>query len=1344
MKTHLFKSLAATFLLLIPLLNFAQAPPLGTASEFVLFTSVGAMTNVGTYQYLTLLTGNVGTNSGSNTNFGNVNGVMHSGDGVTFQCDADLIIARDFLVAAIHDSAIVNPVLGKDSTLMAGTYLLPATAVSLDLSLTLDAQGDPNAVFIFKMAAVAPVYAFSTSANAKVKLINGAQACNVYWYISGAVSLAAGTSMKGTIIAGGAFDMGANDTLEGRALTINGAVTVDNGDLGFLGYLPVDISAPLPTGPAAPVFVESKDYAIFSSIGNVSDDGTSHVDGSVGGNSAAPTGFNPLFVSGNIDGMNPATAAAAADLILVYNSLNTLTPDIELLAPAQFGHNLVLTPNTYIMNSAATFTDTVFMDACGNADAVFIIKTYGAFASGVNSRVVLMRGAQAKNVYWMVNGAVSIGDGSIFNGTIVANNGAIDLLTGATLNGRALTTNGAISVTAMSTILPYPPLVITDPVSQTVCEGDSTGFIVEATGSGPFTYQWRKGNVNLMDGGNISGVNNDTLIFDPVSLLDVASDYNVIVSGPIEPNDTSVFVSLTVNTPPNITIDPVNQIGCLGDSISFTLTSTGTALTYQWRKGVVNIIGETNDTLTIDPIALSDAALNYNVVISGTCAPNATSANASLTVNTAPAITTEPVDQTANVGSSVSFTIVATGSGLTYQWRKGIVNITGETSAMLTIDPVAAIDAAINYNVVVSGTCSPNDTSVNVALTVNMAPSIVTQPINQVACTGDSVSFVVSATGSGLTYQWRIGTVNITGATNDTLTIDPVAIADAATNYNVVVSGILAPVATSVDVSLTVNSAPVITTEPVNQIAIVGGSASFTVVATGSGLSYQWRIGTVNITGETSAILTIDPVALTDAALNYNVVVNGTCAPNATSVNVSLTVNLAGTAPNITTEPVDQTICVGSSASFSVVATGTALTYQWRKGNVDLVNGGNISGATSDALIIDPVAIGDVAANYNVVVSGTIAPNDTSVNVSLVVNTAPLITAQPANQSVCNGSSASFSVTATGTGLTYQWRKGTVNIAGATSAMLTIDPVTLSNAASNYNVVVSGTCSINYSANASLTVNSAPAITLEPVNQKVCEGKPVSFSVTATGAGITYQWRKGAVNITGATLATFTIDPVALTDAAVNYNVVVTGTCTPSITSDDVTLVVDPISTDPIIIIPPISQIMCPGCPVYFSVEATGTGLTYQWRKGEVDLVDGGTIFGATNDTLIIVPMVVSDTASNYNVVVTGLCTESVKSAYASLILCNQTGVSSIDAGKAVIIYPNPFTTSLDIIVNDASLINSSELKVFNILGIEVMMETITKNSTSLNTSNLPSGVYFYIVINNGQTIQTGKLISRQ
>ena len=93
MKTQTVTFYKIAILLLMPMMSFAQAPPMGTAAGFILFSSVGAVSNTG----ITHLTGNVGTNSGSSTGFGNVNGVMHDNDGPSAQCATDLLIAYNLL-----------------------------------------------------------------------------------------------------------------------------------------------------------------------------------------------------------------------------------------------------------------------------------------------------------------------------------------------------------------------------------------------------------------------------------------------------------------------------------------------------------------------------------------------------------------------------------------------------------------------------------------------------------------------------------------------------------------------------------------------------------------------------------------------------------------------------------------------------------------------------------------------------------------------------------------------------------------------------------------------------------------------------------------------------------------------------------------------------------------------------------------------------------------------------------------------------------------------------------------------------------------------------------------------
>ena len=444
---------------------YAQAPNLRTAANYVLFTSEGALGNTGISQ----ITGDLGTNVGAVSGFGNVDGVIHNADAATIQTVSDLQIAYNYLDTLTYTSTHL-PVLGNGEVLTAGVYFM-AAAASLEANLILDAQGDPNAVFIFRIGA-----AFTTAASSTVTLTNGALACNVFWKAGGAISMAASTSMKGTLIANGAVDIGDGGSVEGRMLSIVGAVSV----YGTLAYIPLGCGRPMLTGPLAPGVDQVECFALFSSNGGVANSGVTTIIGDVGTNNGSTTGYDPSLVTGTIH-LSPdaATAQTATALPGLYNYLDTITHDIELLYPAQFGNKLVLTPHTYRMNAATHLTDTVSLNAQGNADAVFIIQINGALTTAASSNVKLINGTQSKNVYWKVTGAVSMAANSIFNGTIV-NNGAINLNTGVTLNGRALTMSGLVTTTAVTVNKP------------TLCN-----FILLATKITPITAICDKQNIVL-------------------------------------------------------------------------------------------------------------------------------------------------------------------------------------------------------------------------------------------------------------------------------------------------------------------------------------------------------------------------------------------------------------------------------------------------------------------------------------------------------------------------------------------------------------------------------------------------------------------------------------------------------------------------------------------------------------------------------------------------------------------------------------------------------------------------------------------------------------------------------
>lgn len=417
----------------------AQAPTLGESASFALFSSDGAVSNVGAVQ-LTLITGNVGTQNGPNNNFGNIDGVMHNADGTTATAASDLVLASNQLADAIPDF-FPAPILGNGQILVPGTYSI-GEVTTLDGILTLDGNGDSEAVFIFQIGG-----AFSSTAGSQVLLTNGTQACNVFWRTIGLVDLATNTEMKGTIIvSNAAIVMGVGVSLEGRALSVNGAVTVQDVTV----TTPLGCGIPILTGPALPQQGSAVCYTIFTGNEDVMNSGLSNLFGDVGTNNGATTGFQEENVEGTIhENPDASTQEASLDLNNAHAYLTALPVDIELLFPALFGNELVLTPHTYLMNAATVLDGTVYLNAQDNVDAVFVIKIVGALTTSVSAAVVLQNGAQAKNVFWIIEGATTLNNDVDFKGTLV-NTGAVILNSGVTIEGRILATTGSITTSAIN------------------------------------------------------------------------------------------------------------------------------------------------------------------------------------------------------------------------------------------------------------------------------------------------------------------------------------------------------------------------------------------------------------------------------------------------------------------------------------------------------------------------------------------------------------------------------------------------------------------------------------------------------------------------------------------------------------------------------------------------------------------------------------------------------------------------------------------------------------------------------------------------------------------------------
>ena len=362
------------------------------------------------------------------------------------------------------------------------------------------------------------------------------------------------------------------------------------------------------------------------------------------------------------------------------------------------------------------------------------------------------------------------------------------------------------------------------------------------------------------------------------------------------------------------------------------------------------------------------------------------------------------------------------------------------------------------------------------------------------------------------------------------------------------------------------------------------------------------------------------------------------------------TLSVAPSSLVITSQPQSQTVVAGSSALFSVSASGTGpLSFQWKKDGSTILTGG-----TSSTYTI-PAATAANAGSYSVVVTNS-SGSVSSGSATLTVNTPVSITSQPASVTVTSGSSASFSVTATGTApLTYQWKKDGTSITGGTSSTYTIPAATATNAGT-YSVVVTNLLGSLSSASATLSINTPVSITGQPASATVTAGSSTSFSVAATGTGpISYQWKKGNSLITAGTSATYTIASAVNADAGV-YSVLVSNLLG-SVSSGSATLTVN---TPVTITSQPASVAVTSGSSASFSVTATGTApFTYQWSKNGSPILTGGT------SSTYTIPAATAANAGTYSVAVTNLV-GNVTSANAILTVNTPVSITSQPASVTV------------------------------------------------------------------------------
>jgi hypothetical protein len=469
----------------------------------------------------------------------------------------------------------------------------------------------------------------------------------------------------------------------------------------------------------------------------------------------------------------------------------------------------------------------------------------------------------------------------------------------------------AESAIALLSDSPVAPTFTNQLFGQAAFTGDTVSFTIVASGTQPISYQWRINGKNLSNSAIVSGVNEPTLTLTNVNPTYTAF-YSVIATnsaGSVESNLVELAVSNlpTKTQAPVIITNPDSKTAAIGETLSFS--GSATALpepSYRWQKdgvdlaNVGNVQGADTNTLTLYGVAATDGG-KYTLVATNTVG-TATSQPATLVVKDvqAPLFTSQPANQTANVGSVAFFTTkVSAFPAPTYQWRKNGVNlvnggkIQGATKPTLSISNLAASDAG-TYSVVVTnalGSATSNDAVLTTDGTPAFTgqPSFVSQPpATTVASAGAVVQLTVAVAGDPLpTLQWRKGGVALTnggtvsGATSSTLTLTGVTAADAGT-YTVVATNSLGAITSSpFEVSIlpsNVWNQPATTGK---EVALSGPASSTPVqwqVSSDTGANWANLTNNSNYSGVTTSTLHVANVSTSLNSLLYRLVtvVDGT------------------------------------------------------------------------------------------------------------------------------------------------------------------------------------------------------------------------------------------------------------------------------------------------------------------------------------------------------------------------------------------------------------------------------------------------------------------------------------
>lgn len=613
----------------------------------------------------------------------------------------------------------------------------------------------------------------------------------------------------------------------------------------------------------------------------------------------------------------------------------------------------------------------------------------------------------------------------------------------------------------------------------------------------------------------------------------------------------------------------VNQTVVASNNVSLNPTVTGSApIAYQWRQNGVNLGGETNSVLTLLNVQTNQNGYVYSLV--ATNAYGAATNSMTLTVLASAPSVQLTLNLDVNKYSSDVYSGTAAAPDAGTNWNQFTV------PAASTYTMANVVDSAGNVtsNSITFSRASNFSVWANASSSGNPNPSLLMRDYLY----GGGYTVTVSNLPAGIyiLYAYAHGDAagqtsavavdaangGVSGSTTDTGEFLNIYQAGALSNSYLALSGNVGASGNFKFTTAYLNgfqlqyvSAPAISALT-NQTVIAGQSTVLIPTIAGTQpLSRQWRSNSVVLASQTNASLVLNNVQFAQNGTVYSLVVSNAAGSDTKNMTLSVIVTPAITGLN------NQAVAPGSTVTMAPTVSGVPTpALQWLYNGSLLAdgvtgNGSTISGSTTSTLGISNAQIAD-GGTYSLIASNSagVVTNSMSLLVS-ATNVPPQITG-PVNQTVVQGSNATFSASVSGLPVpALQWRVNGANIAGATTSSLTLTNVQYAQNGYVYSLVASNSEGA-VTNNASLIVLVPPAITQQPTNLAVIINTPATFSVTASGVpAVKYQWIRNGSVIPNATNASYTISSAQGSDNGATFSVVVSNSVA-VVTSSNGTLTV--------------------------------------------------------------------------------------------------------------------------------------------------------------------------------------------